>query len=136
MPVAYCFGQEDISKVYPRGVAWVSEEGVAEIGMWNCLMEQVSATEKEKILSFDKVQKLLETYLKDGSLYCVEDVPFSTVELVYFVEQKDNVLELVPMWNIHMEPEEYVEYTGEVGSNDFNWTVYIDAVTGELVAAQ
>ena len=136
MPVAYCFGQEDISKVYPRGVAWVSEEGVAEIGMWNCLMEQVSATEKEKILSFDKVQKLLETYLKDGSLHCVVDVPFSTVELVYFVEQKDNVLELVPMWNIHMEPEEYVEYTGEVGSNDFNWTVYIDAVTGELVAAQ
>lgn len=136
IPVAYCFGQQDISRVYPNGFAWVSAEGVADIGLWNCFMEQAAAAEKEKILSFDKVQKLLETYLKDGSLECVEDVPFSTAELVYYVELKDGTLVLSPVWNIHMDLGEYVEYTGQSGRDDSVWTIYIDAVTGELVEVQ
>lgn len=136
LPISCCFGQQDISRVYPNGIAWVCAEGVAEIGLWNCLMEQVSAAEKEKILSFDKVQELLEIYLEDGHLQCVEDVPFSTAELVYYVELRDGVLELAPVWSIHMDLGEYVEYTGQTGRMDFVWMLYIDAVTGELVEVQ
>ncbi len=136
IPIACCFGYQDASRVYPNGYAWVSAEGVAEISLWNCLMEQVSAAEKEKILSFDKVQKLLETYLKDGSLQCVEDVPFSTAELVYGVELKDGKLELSPVWSVHMDLGEYVEYAGQTGSSDPVWNIYMDAVTGELVEVQ
>ena len=136
IPIACCFGQQDASRVYPNGYAWVSAEGVAEVSLWNCLMEQVSAAEKEKILSFDKVQKLLETYLKDGSLQCVEDVPFSTAELVYGVELRDGKLELSPRWSVHMDLEEYVEYAGQTGSTDPVWNIYMDAVTGELVEVQ
>ena len=99
-------------------------------------MERVSEGEKEKILSFDKVEELLEVYLKDGSLQCVEDVPFSTAELVYYVELKDGVLELAPVWSIHMDLNAYVEYTGQTGRMDFVWMIYIDAVTGELVEVQ
>ncbi|RKJ46931.1 hypothetical protein D7X98_01190 [bacterium 1XD8-76] len=136
IPIACCFGYQEASRVYPNGYAWVSAEGVAEISLWNCLMEQVSAAEKERILSFDKVQKLLETYLKDGSLQCVEDVPFSTAELVYGVELKDGKLELSPMWSVHMDLGEYVEYAGQTGSSDPVWNIYMDAVTGELVEVQ
>lgn len=132
IPIAYSFGQQDVSRVYPNGYAWVSAEGVAEISLWNCLMEQVSAVEKEKILSFDKVQRLLETYLKDGSLQCVEDIPFSTAELVYGAELKDGQLTLSPMWNVHMDLGEYVEYAGQNSA----WNIYIDAVTGRLVEVQ
>ena len=136
IPIACSFGYQDASRVYPNGYAWVSAEGVAEISLWNCLMEQVSAAEKEKILSFDKVQKLLETYLKDGSLQCVEDVPFSTAELVYGVELKDGKLEFSPVWSVHMDLGEYVEYAGQTGSSDPVWNIYMDAVTGELVEVQ
>lgn len=136
IPIAYSFGQQDITEVHPEGVAWVCEEGVANIGLWNCCMEQVSAEENEKILSFHKVQEVLETYLDDGSLQCVEDVPFSTVELVYHVKLKDGKLELAPVWNVHMDLGEYVEYSGETGRSDFIWNIYIDAVTGELVMVQ
>lgn len=136
IPIAYCFGQQDVSRVYPNGVAWVSGEGVSHIGLWNCFMERVSEGEKEKILSFDKVEELLEVYLKDGSLQCVEDVPFSTAELVYYAELKDGVLELAPVWSIHMDLGAYVEYTGRTGRMDVVWMIYIDAVTGELVEVQ
>lgn len=136
IPIACSFGQQDVSRVYPNGFAWVSEEGVAEIGLWNCLMEQVSAAEKEKILSFDKVQRVLETYLKDGSLQCTEEVPFSTAELVYGVEQKEGKMLLSPLWSIHMDLAEYVEYSGQAGGADFAWNIYIDAVTGALVEVQ
>ena len=132
LPAAYCFGQQDVSRVYPNGFAYVSAEGVAEIGLWNCLMEQVSAGEKEKILSFDKVEELLEIYLRDGRLQCVEDVPFSTAELVYYVELKGGKLELSPAWGIYMDLEEYVEYAGK----DSVWTIHIDAVTGEILEVQ
>lgn len=91
---------------------------------------------EEKILSFHKVQELLETYLNDGSLQCVEDVPFSTAELVYYVKLKEGKLELVPMWSIHMDLEEYVDYIGEGGRNDFVWNIYMDAVTEEIEEVQ
>ena len=136
IPIAHSFGQQDMTRVYPDGMAWVCAGGVADIGLWNCCMEQVSAAEKEKILSFDKVQELLDTYLKDGSLQCVEDVPFSTAELVYYVELKEGKLELVPMWNIHMNLDEYVEYCGQTGSDESAWTIHIDAVTGEITEVQ
>lgn len=136
IPIAHSFGQQDVTRVYPDGMAWVCSEGAAEIGLWNCCMERVSAAEKEKILSFDKVQELLDTYLKDGSLQCVEDVPFSTAELVYYVERKEGKLELVPMWNIHMDFGEYVEYCGWTGSDESVWTIHIDAVTGEIAEVQ
>lgn len=136
LPVAYCFGQQDISRVYPNGLAWVSAEGVSEIGLWNCLMEQVSAGEKETILGFDKVQELLGIYLKDGRIQCTEDVPFSTAELVYYVELKDGKLELSPVWGIYMDLEEYVDYCGQAERADFVWTIHIDAVTGEILEVQ
>ena len=136
IPIAYSFGQQDITEVHPDGIAWVCEEGVANIGLWNCCMEQVSVEENEKILSFHKVQEVLETYLNDGSLQCVEEVPFSTAELVYYVNLKDGKLELAPVWNIHMDLGEYVEYAGETGRSDFIWNIYVDAVTGELVMTQ
>lgn len=136
LPVAYCFGQQDISRVYPNGLAWVSAEGVAEIGLWNCLMEQASAGEKETILGFDKVQELLGIYLKDGRIQCTEDVPFSTAELVYYVELKDGKLELSPVWGIYMDLEEYVDYCGQAERADFVWTIHIDAVTGEILEVQ
>lgn len=136
IPIAHSFGQQDVTRVYPDGMAWVCAGGAAEIGLWNCCMEQVSAAEKEKIFSFDKVQELLDTYLKDGSLQCVEDVPFTTAELVYYVELKEGKLELVPMWNIHMDFGEYVEYCGRTGSDESIWTIHIDAVTGEIADVQ
>ena len=134
--MAYCFGQHDISRVYPNGLAWVSAEGVAEIGLWNCLMEQVSAGEEDTILGFDKVQELLRIYLKDGRLQCTEDIPFSTAELVYYVELKDGKLELSPVWGIYMDLEEYVDYCGQAERIDFVWTIHIDAVTGEILEVQ
>ena len=136
IPIAYSFGQQDITEVHPDGIAWVCEEGVANIGLWNCCMEQVSVEENEKILSFHKVQEVLETYLNDGSLQCVKEVPFSTAELVYYVNLKDGKLELAPVWNIHMDLGEYVEYAGETGRSDFIWNIYVNAVTGELVMTQ
>lgn len=134
--IASSFGQQDIAGVYPNGYAWVCEEGVVDVGVWNCCMEQASVAKEEKILSFHKVQELLETYLNDGSLQCVEDVPFSTAELVYYVKLKEGKLELVPMWSIHMDLEEYVDYIGEGGRNDFVWNIYMDAVTGEIEEVQ
>ena len=136
IPAADSFGQQDIARVYPEGTAWVCEEGVANVEVWNCCMEQVSEVKNGKILSFSKVQELLETYLDDGSLQCVEDVPFSTVELVYYVKLRDGKLELAPMWSIHMDLEEYVEYVGQTGRSDLVWNIYIDAVTGELAGAE
>lgn len=136
IPIACSFGQQDVTRVYPDGIAWVCAEGVADIGLWNCCMEQVSAGEKEKILSFDKVQELLDTYLKDGSLQCVEDVPFSTAELVYYAELEEGKLKLVPMWNIHMDLGEYVGYLGQGGSSESAWTIHINAVTGEIAEVQ
>ena len=136
IPVAYNFGAQEISRVYPDGIARVSREGIADIGMWNCLMEQVSASDKENILSFDKVQELLAVYLKDGRLQCVEDVPFSRAELVYYVELKEGKLTLAPAWGIYMDLEEYVEYSGTTGRNDSVWTIHIDAATGELLEVQ
>lgn len=136
IPTADSFGQQDIARVYSEGTAWVCEEGVANVEVWNCCMEQVSEVKNGKILNFSKVQDLLETYLDDGSLQCVEDVPFSTAELVYYVELRDGKLELVPMWSIHMDLEEYVEYAAQSGRDDLVWNIYIDAVTGELVVVQ
>lgn len=136
IPVADSFGQQDIARVYPEGTAWVCEEGVANVEVWNCCMEQASEVKNGKILSFSKVQELLGTYLDDGSLQCAEDVPFSMAELVYYVERKDGKLELVPMWSIHMDLEKYVEYVGQTGRSDFVWNIYIDAVTGELAGAE
>lgn len=136
IPVADSFGQQDVAEVYPDGFAWVCEEGVADVGVWNCCMEQVSEIKNGKILSFSKVQELLEIYLDDGSLQCAEDVPFSTAELVYYVELKDGKLELAPMWSIHMDLEEYVEYVGQTGRSDLVWNIYIDAVTGKLAGAE
>lgn len=136
IPVADSFGQQDIARVYPEGTAWVCEEGVANVEVWNCCMEQVSEVKNGKILSFSKVQELLGTYLDDGSLQCAEDVPFSTAELVYYAELRDGKLELAPMWSIHMDLEEYVEYVGQTGRSDLVWNIYIDAVTGELAGAE
>ena len=136
IPVANSSGQQDIARVYPEGVAWVCEKGVVNVEVWNCCMEQVSEVKNGKILSFSKVQELLETYLDDGSLRCVEDLPFSTAELVYYVELRDGKLELVPMWSIHMDLEKYVEYVGQSGRDDLVWNIYIDAVTGELAGAE
>jgi len=134
--IAYSFGSEDITRVYPDGHAFVCAEGVADIGLWNFCMEQASAAGQDKVIGWDKVQELLEAYLADGSLQCVEEVPFSTAELVYYVELKDGELELSPAWSIHMDLEEYVEYTGRSGRNDFVWNIYIDAESGELIEAQ
>lgn len=136
IPVADSFGQQDIARVYPEGTAWVCEEGVANVEVWNCCMEQVSEVKNGKILSFSKVQELLGAYLDDGSLQCAEDVPFSTAELVYCVELRDGKLELAPMWSIHMDLEEYVEYVGQTGRSDLVWNIYIDGVTGELAGAE
>lgn len=136
IPVADSFGQQDVAEVYPDGFAWVCEEGVVDVGVWNCCMEQMSEIKNGKILSFSKVQELLEIYLDDGSLQCAEDVPFSTAELVYYVERKDGKLELAPMWSIHMDLEEYVEYVGQTGRSDLVWNIYIDAVTGKLAGAE
>ena len=99
-------------------------------------MEQVSEVKNGKILSFSKVQELLGAYLNDGSLQCAEDVPFSTAELVYYAELRDGKLELAPMWSIHMDLEEYVEYVGQTGRSGLVWNIYIDAVTGELAGAE
>lgn len=136
LPAAYCFGQQDASRVYPNGFAYVSAEGVAEIGLWNCLMEKVSAGEKERIISFDKVEELLGVYLKEDRLQCTEDIPFSTAELVYYVELKDGKLELSPVWGLYMDLEEYVDYCGQTEKDDSVWTIHIDAVTGEILEVQ
>lgn len=135
--MASSFGQTNmVHRVYPEGIAWVSAEGVADLGIWNFCMEKVSASEENQILGWEKLQKLLGTYLDDGSLQCRESVPFSTVELVYYPVFKESRLELVPMWCIHMDLGEYVEYTGQSGINDSLYNIYINAVTGEIEEVQ
>lgn len=138
--IASSFGQMDPNRVYPDGYAWISTEGVADLTLTNFCMEKASASEGNQILGWEKLQRLLETYLEDGSLQCRENVPFSTVELVYFpmlkAMLKESRLELVPMWCIHMDLGEYVDYTGQSGVDDSLHNIYINAVTGEIEEVQ
>ncbi len=135
VPVAYSFGQMVVTEVYPDGNAWICPEGVADLSLENFCMEKASEGEKAPVLSWNKLKKLLETYLEDGSLVCREDVSFSTVELVYYPRKKEGELELTPMWNLHTDMGEYVDYAGEHGM-DTVWNIYLNAVTGELEEVQ
>lgn len=135
IPVAYSFGEMEITEVYPEGNAWICPEGVADLSLENFCMEKASETEKSPVLGWNKLKKLLETYLEDGSLVCREDISFSTVELVYYPRKKEGGLELTPMWNLHTDIGEYVDYAEEHGM-DAVWNIYLNAVTGELEEVQ
>ena len=133
--IAYSFGQHDIERIYPNGSAWISAEGIASINLYEFCMEQVSAKEEGEVISWDKLQEILKTYVEDGSLQCREWAPFTTVELVYYPELTGDKARFVPMWNLHMELRDHIDYVVE-HDEDTVWNIYIDGITGELIEAE
>ena len=133
--VAYSFGQNHIERIYPNGSAWISTEGIVSINLYEFCMEQVFAKEEGKVISWDKLQEILKTYVEDGSLQCREGAPFTTVELVYYPELTDGKAKFVPMWNLHMELADYIDYCAD-HDEDIIWNIYIDGITGELIEAE
>ncbi len=133
--VAYSFAQTDRERIYPNGFAWVSTEGIESIHLYEFCMEQVSAKEEGAVISWDKLQQILKTYIEDGSLQCREWAPFTTVELVYYPELTGDKAKFVPVWNLHMELGDHIDYCVEHGE-DTVWNIYIDGITGELVEVE
>lgn len=132
--VADSFGQQSIDGIYPQGMAWVGTEGAVWIELYEFCMETASVSGEKPIINFEKVKQLLVPYLNNGSLQCKESVPFRTAELVWYPAFDGETLKLVPTWSVHMDLDEYVDYKGEDRSE--NWTIFIDAVTGELKGVQ
>lgn len=133
--VAYSFAQADIERIYPNGFAWISTEGIASLNLYEFCMEQVSAKEEGKVISWDKLQQVLKTYVDNGSLQCREWAPFTTVELVYYPELKGDKAKFVPIWNLHMELGDHIDYCVE-HNEETVWNIYIDGMTGELVEVE
>lgn len=132
--VADSFGQQSIDGIYPQGMAWVGTEGAVWIELYEFCMETASISEEKQVIHFEKLKQLLTTYLENGSLQCKESVPFRTAELVWYPAFDGEILKLVPTWSVHMDLDEYADYKEE--DRGENWTIFIDAVTGELKGVQ
>ncbi len=94
-------------------------------------MEAAAKEDQGKLLGWNQVQELLEVYLKNGDLQCRGILPFRYIEFVYDPVYDGAELKLIPTWNIHMDFGEYCEYTGD-GRWNTCWSIYINAVTGEI----
>lgn len=135
---SYALGQ-----VYPIGLAFVSEEGVAEVNLMDFCGK---AAEKEPVtaISFEQVLKILEQYLRGGMIASDGTITYDRVELNYYpvpnsapdpdaIEYKPE-LTLTPIWHIYMPIDEYVDggYGNAVGPSH----ICVNAVTGELLSAE
>lgn len=127
VPTALDFGSNTLEEIKPRGYAWVSPEGVADVTLWQYCMK-IADTEEGRTCDFDHVVELLTFYLEEGQLSCREDAVLSHIEFVYYPTPRGDRVRLVPAWNIFMSLDEYVDYHGSVCHN-----IYLNALTGELI---
>lgn len=134
---SYALGQ-----VQPFGLAFVSEEGVAEVNLMN-FCGKAAKKESVTVVSFEQVLKILEQYLDNGMIASDGTITYDRVELNYYpipnpapdpdaIEYKSE-LTLMPIWHIYMPIDEYIDggYSNAVGPIH----ICVNAVTGEMVAA-
>lgn len=138
--IAHEFGEVRYGEVFPNGVAWICEDGVAKLECNDFCMEVSEKTEQAKLLSFSQIQKILEIYLNNGALSGSTKIIMSNIEFLYYpiFQEEDQSLKLVPVWRIGIplyEVEENSEYADE-WIKGAAWNIYINAVTGEIEKAE
>ncbi len=121
--------------IWPNGYAFVCRDGVAKLCLDQYYMEIEGEQDSGAVLSWNQVQELLKAYLENGELQCRDMMPFRYIEFVYYPVFDGEELKLVPVWNIHMDFEEYCSYTGG-DIWDTCWTIYLNAITGEIEKVQ
>lgn len=128
-------GTQTNGEIWPNGYAFVCRDGVAKLCLEQYYMEIEGEQDSGTVLSWNQVQELLKIYLEKGELQCRDMMPFRYIEFVYYPVFDGEELRMVPVWNIHMDFEEYCSYTGE-DIWDTCWTIYLNAVTGEIEKVQ
>lgn len=136
--VVHEFGSIASGEIFPSGKAWICEESIVTLSLNACL-GKVEAQEKcGTVLSWSQIEKILETYLKNGKINGSSDAVLTKASFLYYpiYKEDENKLELVPVWHIYtpmsvwMENEELAEAFAVNGST---WSICVNAVSGEIV---
>lgn len=131
-------GDVSCGQIYPYGAAWVCGDGIASLNLDTCL-GRVNQKEKcEELLSWEQIEKILEVNLNNGKLHGSNKVIMSNVEFLYYpvFKENENALELVPVWQIYIPLSAWAEteeLSDEIVMNDAAWSVFVNAVSGEIV---
>lgn len=143
MGVAHEFGSISAGEIQPQGMAWVCEDGVAEVRLSAC-MGKVEQQEKcGALLSWGQVEKILEVYLNNGKIEGSNSKQgvLENVEFLYYpvFDEEKNKLELIPVWHICTPISMWIEdedLSEQFGTNGAAWNIYINAVSGEIVRVE
>lgn len=143
MGVASEFGSEQYGDVHPRGTAWITENGIAFLGLENYCGKICERFENNKILTFSQVTAILEKYLENHTLCGISQAKLTRAELVYYPTLEKSKLVLTPAWHIGIPLKEMMEAL-ESGDEAWQkavesgaaWNIYLDAVTGELIKVE
>ncbi len=133
------FGGMGETEIIPQAMAWVTDEGVAEMHLWHVLGEIGEKRDAGKILSFSQVEDILEKYLEGNVLSGCSAAKLTQAEVVYYpvYKKSESELELIPAWHIYVPLDEWVGSEDpaykQLASEAAAWNIYLDAATGELL---
>lgn len=135
--VAHEFGSVSYGEVFPNGVAWVTEDGVATLSGEEFCLEASEKSEQTSLLKFSQIKRILEVYLNNNTICGSSKIVMSNIEFLYYpvFSEEDKTLKLVPVWNISIPLRDLVEnsvYTEECNEKNAAWNIYINAVTGKI----
>jgi len=139
------FGSTTKEEVIPDAVAMVTQDGVAQLHLWNCLGQIGERKDVGKILSFAQVRDILEKYLESNMLVGCAGAKLTQAEVVYYpvYQEEESELELIPAWHIYVPLDQWLEasWAGDPAYSQLEeksaaWNIYLDAVTGELLRVE
>lgn len=135
--VAHEFGSVSYGEVFPNGVAWVTEDGVATLSGEEFCLEASEKSEQTSLLKFSQIKRILEVYLNNNTICGSSKIVMSNIEFLYYpvFSEEDKTLKLVPVWNISIPLRDLVEnsvYAEECNEKNAAWNIYINAVTGKI----
>lgn len=139
--IVHEFGSIASGEIFPSGKAWICGEGIAALSLDACLGKVETQEQCETVLSWEQIERLLETYRNSGRINGSSKAVLTEVEFLYYpiFNEEENKLELVPVWHIYspmsawMENEKLVEAFASDGAS---WSICVNAVSGELVRSE
>lgn len=138
--VVHEFGSVASGEIFPSGKAWLCEESIVILDLNACLGRVETQEKCETVLSWSQMEKILETYLKSGTINGSNQAVLTEVEFLYYpiFKEADHKLELVPVWHIYTPMTTWMENETltEAVANGFTWSICVNAVSGEIVRSE
>lgn len=140
MGIAHEFGSIASGEIFPLGKAWICEENIAYLDLNDCLGKVETQEKCGTVLSWEQMEKILETYLNSGKISGSNKAVLTEVEFLYYpiFKEDENKLELVPIWHIYTPMSTWMgnEELAEAVANGFTWSICVNAVSGEIVRSE